>query len=247
MDPVSFQLDMGYGSIGTIINCGPTCARHPGVAYRSGRPGSFILLQAYGSIAVLGKLTLDFGKFYTTAGAEVLPANKNWLYSRSILFNNIPLLHTGARANFKVNDMLSLQASVVNGWNDDPDFNAHKTFGLSATITAGPDRDDRRDDLHRQGSAPGRAMTPCPRRPATSRILVDLVAALTFSDKLGVNLNFDYIKSHEQRDGLPGRRRRHGALRDQRSPERRGPRRVRSAAQRCEASGSNIRTSWKAP
>ena len=33
-------------------------------------------------------LTLDFGKFYTTAGAEVIEANKNWLYSRSILFNS---------------------------------------------------------------------------------------------------------------------------------------------------------------
>ena len=73
---------------------------------------------------LLPRLTLDFGKFYTTAGAEVIHANKNWLYSRSLLFNNIPLLHTGARANLKVNDMMSLQASVVNGWNDDPDVNA---------------------------------------------------------------------------------------------------------------------------
>ena len=87
---------------------------------------------------MLGKLTLDFGKFYTTAGAEVIQANKNWLYSRSFLFNNIPLVHTGARANLKVNDMLSLQASLVNGWNDDPDFNAWKTVGFSATITPAP-------------------------------------------------------------------------------------------------------------
>ena len=36
---------------------------------------------------------------------------------------------------------------------------------------------------------------PLPSTPGETRILVDLVAALTFSDKLGVNLNFDYIKS----------------------------------------------------
>src|SRR3954463_2203972 len=129
MDPVAFQLDMGYGTTGAIINSFNNQAT---------AQGDFIILQAYGTITVLPQLTLDFGKFYTTAGAEVVPANKNWMYSRSYLFFNIPLLHTGARANFKVNDMLSLQASLVNGWNDDPDVNAWKTVGLSASITASP-------------------------------------------------------------------------------------------------------------
>ena len=81
-----------------------------------------------------------------------------------MLFYNIPLLHTGARANFKVNDMLSLQASVVNGWNDDPDVNAWKTVGLSASITASPMVDHHRDHLHRQGR---RLRRRRPRRPAT--------------------------------------------------------------------------------
>ena len=121
--------------------------------------------QAFGEISLPGNLTLDFGKFTTTAGAEVIEANKNWLYSRSLLFNAIPLLHTGVRANLKINDMVTVQGSVVNGWNNDPDLNAWKTIGLSATITAQPDGQHHRHDLLRQGrpAADGRR----PRRRAT--------------------------------------------------------------------------------
>jgi hypothetical protein len=160
-----------------------------------GVQGTFVVLQAYGTIAVIPQLTFDFGKFYTTAGAEVLPANKNWLYSRSLLFNAIPVLHTGARANLKINDMVSLQASLVNGWNDDPDFNAHKTVGFSATITPAPIATIVATTYIGKEASQTDATGPLPSTPGETRILVDLVAALTFSDKLGVNVNFDYIKS----------------------------------------------------
>ena len=188
MDPVAFQLDLGYGADGTIINNAFAGASAPSAPV----PGSFIVLQAYGTITVLPQLTLDFGKFYTTAGAEVVPANKNWLYSRSILFFSIPLLHTGARANFKVNDMVSLQASLVNGWNDDPDVNAWKTVGLSATITASPMVSIVATTYF--GKEAPQAATDAS-TPGDMRLLVDLVAALTLSDKLGVNVNFDYVRA----------------------------------------------------
>ena len=42
---------------------------------------------------------MDFGKFVTSAGAEVIEAKDNWNYSRSLLFvNAIPYLHR--RAHF---------------------------------------------------------------------------------------------------------------------------------------------------
>jgi len=190
MDPVAFQLDMGYGSVGSIINNAFSGGTIPSAPV----PGSFIVLQAYGTITVLPQLTFDFGKFYTTAGAEVVPANKNWLYSRSMLFNIIPLLHTGARANFKVNDMVSLQASLVNGWNDDPDVNAWKTVGLSASITASPMVAITATTYI--GKEAPQAATDAS-TPLNTRILADVVAALTLSDKLGVNINFDYIKAFD--------------------------------------------------
>ena len=193
MDPVAFQLDLGYGATGTIINAANGAQIGPSTTMTPGVQGSFIVLQAYGTITLLPMLTLDFGKFYTTAGAEVVPSNKNWMYSRSLLFNAIPLLHTGARANVKVNDMLSLQASLVNGWNDDPDVNAWKTVGLSASITASPmvaiTATTYIGKEARQGLAP--------ETPLDLRILADVVAALTLSDKLGINVNFDYIKAQD--------------------------------------------------
>jgi len=189
LDPVSLQLDIGYGSVGTIINnsvdgLSPTPA-----------PGSaFLIEQAYGEIALPGNLTLDFGKFTTTAGAEVIEANKNWLYSRSLLFNAIPLLHTGVRGNLKINDMVTVQASVVNGWNNDPDLNAWKTIGLSASITASPQLSIIGTTYFGKEGQPQAAGAAT---PGDFRFLADLVAAYTVNSQFGLNLNVDYIKAFD--------------------------------------------------
>jgi hypothetical protein len=193
---VSFQLDFGYGTTGTIINSANSgfTAAMPGTVGVNAAPftGSFIVQQAYGTIALPGNLTLDFGKFVTTAGAEVIEANKNWLYSRSLLFFSIPLLHTGARANLKVSDQLTLQASLVNGWNNDPDNNAYKTIGVSAAFTASP-----MVSVIGTGYFGKEATQPVPggATPGDWTILIDLVGAFTISDKLGLNVNFDYINA----------------------------------------------------
>jgi hypothetical protein len=185
----SLQVDLGYGASGTIINIANSGNPTPATMGPVGYVPEFIVLQAYGSIA-LGALTLDFGKFYTTAGAEVVEANKNWLYSRSLLFFNIPLLHTGIRANFKVSDMLTLQGSVVNGWNNDPDNNAHKTIGLSAASTASPMASIYLTSYIGKESL----QDPGTSTPGDTRVLVDAVGAFTINDKLGLNVNVDYVK-----------------------------------------------------
>jgi len=170
-DNVAFRADFGYGHTGSIIN--------------GGSPDSlaFLMQQAYASLT-LGQLTLDFGKFVTTAGSEVIEANKNWLYSRSLLFNQIPFLHTGVRANFKASDALSLQASIVNGWNNDPDNNEGKTFGLSANITPTPMFNAVVTAYLGKEAAMG----------DDYRFLLDVVAGLTLSETLALNLNVDFIK-----------------------------------------------------
>ncbi|HEY6476840.1 MAG TPA: outer membrane beta-barrel protein, partial [Polyangia bacterium] len=195
MDLVSFQLDFGYGTTGTVINANntgnPASSSLLGAIGTTNIPPDFLLEQAFGTITLPGNLTLDFGKFTTTAGAEVIEANKNWLYSRSFLFNAIPLLHTGVRANLKVNDMVSVQASVVNGWNNDPDNNAWKTIGLMATITPNQMVSIVLDTYFGKEAPQGAA----PSTPGDLRLLVDAVAAFTLSDKFGLNLNVDYIKA----------------------------------------------------
>ena len=132
------------------------------------------------------------GTRHGTPEQELIPTNKNWLYSRSMLFNIIPLLHTGARANFKVNDMLSLQASVLNGWNDDPDLNAWKDVGLSAAITPNSMLTIAITEYLGKPLAQG----PWPARPVTSARSRTSSWASTLSEKLGLNLNVDYIKGY---------------------------------------------------
>ena len=163
----------------------------------TGNPGTgavvpaFFVEQAYGEIALPGNVTLDFGKFVTTAGAEVIEANKNWLYSRSILFNNITILHTGVRANLKVSDQLTLQASLVNGWNNDPDQNSWKTGGVAATFTPSSKVSAILTTYFGKEGAQNAADST----PGVLRLLVDFVLALNLSDQLGLNLNVDYIKA----------------------------------------------------
>jgi hypothetical protein len=169
-EPVGLRIDLGYGATGLAIN---------------GNANPTVMQQGYVTLAPITNLTVDFGKFATTAGAEVIEANKNWLYSRSILFFNIPLVHTGLRVGYKVNDMVSVQGSVVNGWNGqgfEIDANSWKTVGLSATLTL----------------PAGVGIIPTfyfgKEGASTSvRLLADLVATYT-AGPLGLNLNFDFIK-----------------------------------------------------
>jgi hypothetical protein len=193
LDVVSLQLDLGYGSVGTIINGSTDGAS----ALTPPLGGAFLVEQAFGEITLpvgLPSFTLDFGKFTTTAGAEVIEANKNWLYSRSLLFNAIPLLHTGARANLKINDNLTLQASLVNGWNNDPDLNAWKTGGLSASITVNPMVSIIATTYFGKEGQPQLAGAAT---PGDFRFLGDLVAAITVNSQFGLNLNVDYIKAFD--------------------------------------------------
>lgn len=194
-EPVGLRLDVGYGAIGYLVNGANSGSNGQSISaaqFGANAASALLIEQAYVT-AVFGNLTFDFGKFVTTAGAEVIEANKNWLYSRSILFGYIPLLHTGARATYKVNDSLVVQGSVVNGWND-LGFEGYptsgKTVGFSINYTAptttnvvltgyfGPEPDP--------SSATG---------GTTWRNLVDVVVAHTMGP-LGLNLNFDYINQN---------------------------------------------------
>jgi hypothetical protein len=186
-DNVALRMDLGYGAMGNVINGFPVNGLSSPAAM--GVPAftignAFVAQQAFLSLTPVTNFTIDFGKFVTTAGAEVIEANKNWLYSRSMLFFNIPLTHTGVRLNYKINDMVSVQGSVVNGWNGqgfELDANEAKTFGLNATLTL----------------PMGVVVIPTiyvgKENDANTRFLADLVATYTMG-ALGLNLNFDYVK-----------------------------------------------------
>jgi len=94
--------------------------------------------EAYGSY-LHGKAQIDFGKFVTNAGAEVVEAKDNWNYTRSLLFQlTIPVYHAGIRMNYAATDKVSFMVGVVNGWNNVVENNTGKTFMASVTLKPSP-------------------------------------------------------------------------------------------------------------
>jgi len=181
--PAAFRIDLGYGQVGALINAASAAgsAGMGGPLYTS----AFIVQQAYASLTPVENLTIDFGKFVTNAGSEVIESNKNWLYSRSLLFYTIPLLHTGVRAGYKTGPVL-VQLSLVNGINNDPDnaaVNAFgKTIGATVNYTDGPAT--AIINYYGGKEAPG----------AEWKHTVDFVGGFTVNDAVALNLNVDYIK-----------------------------------------------------
>jgi hypothetical protein len=143
-DWVTFRMDVGAGHTAAIINSSNT-----GLAAPAGTTSpeasavyanSFLVQQAYAEVKPEAHISIDAGRFVTSASAEVIESNKNWLYSRSFLFTGVPLLHTGLRINGALLGTIAapelvVSLQLVNGWNNDPDNNSDKTFGLNLTYT----------------------------------------------------------------------------------------------------------------
>jgi len=121
-----FRVDFGAGDTANLVNL-----YEPG-----GKEYLKYVQQAYVSYLVpAGKgISVDFGKFVTPMGAEVIESKDNFNYSRSLLFAlAIPYYHMGARIGYAVNDKVSLTGYLVNGWNDVIDNNSAKTVGGSVS------------------------------------------------------------------------------------------------------------------
>jgi hypothetical protein len=125
-DPVGFRLDLGFGRAFKMIHAGeadPDAFRYIQQAYISLKPAAAKGLQ------------IDFGKYVTAAGAEVIETHSNWNYSRSLLFSwAIPYYHFGVRASMPVNSHFTAGVHVANGWNNVEDNNSGKTVGVMGTI-----------------------------------------------------------------------------------------------------------------
>jgi hypothetical protein len=185
-------MDLGAGHTAAIINgasagMSPSDPNNPASALSKSQYGNdFLVQQAFATVKPTKWLSVDAGRFVTTASAEVIESNKNWLYSRSMLFYGVPLLHTGLRANVTVNPSLKLQASLVNGWNNDPDNNIGKTFGANATF-APPDSGLNVSLTTYIGKeAPGSG--------GSTIVLLDGVVTKDIANA-SVGLNLDYLKN----------------------------------------------------
>jgi Putative beta-barrel porin-2, OmpL-like. bbp2 len=109
----------------------------------TGEAKDYDLLQAFASyVAPIGRgLKLDAGKFTTHLGYEAVegPDGYNDNASRSFLFAWAePVSHTGLRITYPLNEALSAQAMVVNGWDDVKDNNGAKSVGAQLLYTPTP-------------------------------------------------------------------------------------------------------------
>ena len=175
---LGYDITLGFGNAMNVVN-----SSDPG-----GVGFAQYLKSAYASyLAPVGKgLTLTFGKFVTPTGAEVIESNKNWNYSRSLLFNYaIPFYHFGLSAAYTFNDKYTLTGYLVNGWNNLVDsYSSGKTGGLSFAWTPNKKTSLTETWLGGPGATPADG--------GSWRNLSDTVLTYTPNSKLSLMANVNY-------------------------------------------------------
>jgi hypothetical protein len=172
-----FRVDFGAGDTADLVN-----AAEPG-----GKDYLKYVQQAYVSYLVpAGKgLSIDFGKFVTPIGAEVIESKDNFNYSRSLLFTlAAPYYHMGARIGYSPNDKVTVTGYLVNGWNDVIDNNAAKTVGGSLSVK--PNAKANVIVNYLVGKEQPTAAD------GGTRNLVDVVFSYTANAKTSLLFNYDY-------------------------------------------------------
>jgi hypothetical protein len=192
---VGFRVDVAFGSSVPRV----LAAADAG----SGRKGAqdYDVHQGFATwVAPVGSgLKLDFGKFITHHGYEVIEGydGYNDNATRSFLFGYaIPFTHTGLRAAYAFSGKVSAMLMVVNGWDNAKDNNASKSVGAQVTLAptasltiyvngmTGPERDG--DNGH-------------------DRRMLDLAATWKTTDHLVLGLNLDRGNEEDApvSEGLP--------------------------------------------
>jgi len=173
---LGYHLALGYGNAMNVMN--------------SASPGDMgfaqYLKEGYLSyLAPVGKgLQLDFGKFVTPHGAEVIETKDNWNYSRGLLFTYaIPFYHFGLRGKYAFNDKYSAGFFLVNGWNNIVDNNTGKTYG----VTFGWNPTKKISITQNYMAGPEETNTN-----KNWRQLLDTVVTYTPTGRLSLMVNYDY-------------------------------------------------------
>lgn len=183
-DPVGFTLDLGFGKAWEIFHstdpAGINNVRYIPQAYVSLKPKDW------------GGFQIDFGKFYTSAGAELTENNLTWSYGRGFLYTNGPYYHFGTRISKPLHETFTVGLQVVNGWNNVEDNNSGKTLGFTTAWT--PSSKFAWYNTYYTG----------PEKTATNkgkRNFYDTVVNINPNDKTSIYANFDYGRENNV-DGL---------------------------------------------
>jgi hypothetical protein len=186
-DPVGAHVDFIYGRTNDLINNAATNTTTT-TFVASQLP---YLEQAFVSLKPpkAKGFELDFGKFVTSAGAEVIEAKDNWNYSRSLLFvNAIPYWHFGARTSMPVSKTETVGFQLVNGWNNVSKSNG----GVTGVFTSAYTKPKVTWDLN-YIVGPENANTT-----AGLRNLIDTTLLFTPPGKFNAYVNFDYGMNQDE-------------------------------------------------
>jgi hypothetical protein len=178
-DPIGARVDLFFGRADTLVN---------GVS-SSDNEGKYIE-QAFLSVKPpkAKGFELDFGKFVTSAGAEVIESKDNWNYSRSLLFTlAIPYFHFGARTSMPVSKTETVGVQVVNGWNNVTKSNGGATIGLTSAYV----KPKYTWNLNYY-TGPENAATQ-----KGYRNLIDSTLLLTPTSKFNAYINYDYGQNRD--------------------------------------------------
>jgi hypothetical protein len=191
---VGYHVSLGFGQAMNLVNSGefgsPFFPTTPVNTTPTVSNFDQYLKEGYVEyLAPVGKgLTVDFGKFVTNAGSEVIETKDNWNYSRGLLFSwAIPYFHFGMRAKYTFNSKVALSGFLLNGWNNSVDNNSGKTTGFTLALTptkklsifenyyVGPEQANNNSDF---------------------RHLTDTVLLYNATSKLSLQANYDYGHDH---------------------------------------------------
>jgi hypothetical protein len=179
--PVGAHFDFIYGRTNGLVN--------------AGLQGNYIE-QAFISVkppAAKG-FEADFGKFVTSAGAEVIEAKDNWDYSRSLLFSwAIPYFHTGVRTSMPVSKTETVGVQLVNGWNNVTKNDGWITVGLTSAYTKAKYTWDLNVYTGPEHATPEHGY----------RNLIDTTLLLTPNTKFNAYINYDYGENQDALEGTP--------------------------------------------
>jgi hypothetical protein len=196
-NPLGFRIDLGVGE---------TVDRVISVSDASRNDATKHVLQAYASyVAPVGNgLTLDFGKFYTPVGAEVIETKDNFNYTRGWLFTYGPYYHVGLRAKYAINDKVALAGFLVNGWDNlfENNVKTGKTGGFQVALT--PHKKFAITQTYLVGKEAPFANVPAVSQRDNVRHVADTVATVYLNDKLTAMGNF-VIGSDGDNDGVRGK------------------------------------------
>jgi hypothetical protein len=182
---VGFRTDLTYGF------SNPRTNKSSGGANAATTDDDFDLQIAYVQYnAPIGNgLLIDFGKFATHVGAEVMDGYDGWNYnfSRSFLFNFGPFTHTGVRMQYAVSDTVGVLAMVSNGIDNQTDNNSAKGFGGQISWTP---VDNVALYFNYFGTAEDQAGDT--NNNQDLRNFYDVVADIGLCESVSLNLNFVY-------------------------------------------------------